>query len=277
MWMFRLLRSVYLSESLVHAGQLLEWLAQHQYPAPRVRRTMNRQSVGIVDDWAITVLTYVDGTLLGTSPTDLAALAEMLGRLHTIRVGGHHSWAASRNHPETMITSAQQLATHRDKVPDAFRALVTNLHDAMITLQRQSGQHFQVTHGDCWHMNAIKRCDGDVVLIDWDQSGIGLPLLDLGNLLLTSHFDMNQPLHLEVDDRKIKAIVHGYQQQCPIIVQNSEHMANAMRFLLAWQLGSYVADDTLFLHPDFPFHLRKLQARYHATQYIADRAIDYIR
>jgi hypothetical protein len=50
-----------------------------------------------------------------------------------------------------------------------------------------------------------------------------------------------------------------------------------MRFLLAWQLGSYLADDRLFLHPDFPLVLQKLRARYQATKEIADIAIDYIR
>jgi hypothetical protein len=73
------------------------------------------------------------------------------------------------------------------------------------------------------------------------------------------------------------AIVHGYQQQNPMNTRDSEHVANTMRFLLAWQLGSYIADDTLFLHPDFPFVLQKLQARYEATHDIADRAVQYIR
>ena len=48
-----------------------------------------------------------------------------------------------------------------------------------------------------------------------------------------------------------------------------------MRFLLAFQLGSYVADETLYTHPDFAFVLEKLQARYQATQPIADIAVQY--
>jgi aminoglycoside phosphotransferase (APT) family kinase protein len=276
-WMFRLLRRVYLSASLCHAGQLLAWLTQQQYPAPAVRRTTDQQWIGLVDDWAIIVLAYVDGTPLGTHPTDLVALAQMVGWLHTVQVDRHRAWATSRNHSETITTAAQQLATHRDKVPEAFRALVINLHADMITLQRQSAPHLQITHGDCWHMNAIKTRDGGIILIDWDHAGLGLPLLDLGNLLLTSHFDMSQPLHVEADEQKIQAIVHGYQQSSSIDIQDSEYVANTMRFLLAWQLGSYLADGTLVLHPDFPFVLQKLQARYDATRDIADRAVHSIR
>jgi len=77
--MFRLLRRTYLSESLRHTGQLLAWLIQQQYPVPAVRRTIDQQWIGLVDDWAIIVLAYVDGTPLGTHPTDLMALAQMVG------------------------------------------------------------------------------------------------------------------------------------------------------------------------------------------------------
>lgn len=48
-----------------------------------------------------------------------------------------------------------------------------------------------------------------------------------------------------------------------------------MRFLLAWQLGGYIADDALYVHPEFPFVLQKLQARYDVTRDIADRVISY--
>ncbi len=39
--------------------------------------------------------------------------------------------------------------------------------------------------------------------------------------------------------------------------------------------GSYVADNALFLNPDFPFVLQKLQARYNVTRDIADIAVQY--
>ena len=83
-WMFRLWRRPDPDGSLLQAARLLEWLARQDYPAPSVRRTTDGQLLGVVDDWGITVLTYVDGTLLGTDPGDLRALAQMLGRLHAL-------------------------------------------------------------------------------------------------------------------------------------------------------------------------------------------------
>ncbi len=276
-WMFRLSRSADIDGSLLHTGQLLHWLRRHHYLAPYLLRTTDQQLVGIVDDWAITVLTYVEGTPLGTHPADLGALAQTLGRLHTLPVDEQLVYAKSRCHPDTIATAAHQLATHRQNVPEEFHSLVRKLFTTMIALQQQAGPYLCITHGDCWYRNAIKTREGNIVLIDWDQSGIGLPQLDLGNVLLSSHFNFDQPLQIDVDASKIKAIVQGYQQQCPIRAQNREYLANTMRFLLAWQLGSYLADNRLCLHPDFPLVLHKLQARYHATGDIADIAVDYIR
>lgn len=161
------------------------------------------------------------------------------------------------------------METHRRKVPEAFRSLVSGLHAAMIALQRQTDPQLCITHGDCWHRNAIKTPEGGIVLIDWDLSGVGVPLLDLGTLLLASQFNFEQPLQVEADESKIQAILQGYQEQRPILVQDSEHFANTMRFLLAWQVRSYLADEALFQHPDFPFVLQKLAARYQATGDIA--------
>jgi aminoglycoside phosphotransferase (APT) family kinase protein len=275
-WVIRLLHLPNVVDSLAHTARLLDWLTHQQYPAPSVRVAMDQQLVSTIDGWAITVLSYVDGTVLGAhSADDLGALAQTLGRLHTLRVDDSHVFTKSRCHSDHIAIAAQQLASNSTKVPQAFHSLLTDLHTSMLALQQQRYHDLCITHGDCWYMNAIKAPDGSVILIDWDQAGIGLPLLDLGNLLLTSHFDLNQPLCLAADDSKIKAIMHGYQQQCHIVQHDKESMANAMRFLLAFQLGSYVADNALFLNPDFSFVLQKLQARYNVTRDIADIAIQY--
>jgi thiamine kinase-like enzyme len=158
-------------------------------------------------------------------------------------------------------------------VPEAFRRLVTDLHAAMVALPKHLP--LSLVHGDCWYRNAIQRRDGSMALIDWDLAGIGSPLLELGNLLLTSHFEFEHPLHLEVDGAKIKAMIRGYQQYRSITPQDGVHLANAMRFLLAYQLGSYVVNDSLYRHPEFPFVLQKLQARYDATEGIAKMAEAY--
>jgi thiamine kinase-like enzyme len=145
----------------------------------------------------------------------------------------------------------------------------------MRALQQHVHPQFGITHGDCWYQNVIKSGVGQVALIDWDEAGVGLPLLDLGYMLLTSHFDLDQPLVLEPNAANIKAMIQGYQQHCIIGPEAQPHITDAMRFLLAFQLGSYIGDNTLLQHPEFLFVLEKLQARYQATQPIADLAAQY--
>jgi Ser/Thr protein kinase RdoA (MazF antagonist) len=274
LWVMRLKQDLGELDALTHTARLLEWLAGHLYPAPAVRATKDRQLVGKIDDWAISMLSYVEGSVLEmTSAGDFEIFAQIVGRLHSLRVDNPSSFAQSRCHPDATAAAAQQLERQRANLPPEYQALAADLHASMLTLQQASGQQLCITHGDCWYRNAIKTGPSQVTLIDWDNVGIGWPLLELGNLLLTSHFDLSQPLVLEPNEANIKAIMRGYQRQCPIPAQARAYLADAMRFLLAFQLGSYIADHTLVQHPDFPFVLAKLQARYHATQPIASIAL----
>jgi Ser/Thr protein kinase RdoA (MazF antagonist) len=276
LWVLRLMRLPDGFNALMRIAQLLEELTQQHFPAPTVRATVNQKLIGTVADWATVVLTYVDGDVLGRQPTNLGQLAYLLGQLHTLSVDDHSTMTKSRCHPDHVSTAIHQLATHGANVPREYRSLVTDLHISMLTLQRREQQDLRITHGDCWYRNAIKTRDDHVILIDWDLAGAGLPLLELGNLLITSHFDLSQPLHLRADNSIIKEIMRGYQQRCALSQEDREKLVYAMRFLLAYQLGSYVADAALVVHPDFPFVLQKLQARYDVAQEIADIAADYI-
>jgi Ser/Thr protein kinase RdoA (MazF antagonist) len=274
-WVMRLKQGSEELEALAQTARALDWLAGCQYAAPSARTTIDQQLVGTIGDWAISVISYVEGSVLGmTSADDFKAFAQAVGRLHSLRVGNPSGFAPSRCHPDTIAIAAQQLASHHTNLPVVFQDLADNLHASMRALQR-IGPLLAITHGDCWYQNAVKTGPDQVTLIDWDNVGIGWPLLEIGNLLLTAHFDLSRPLMLQPSAANTEAILRGYQQQCRIPTGERAHLADAMRFLLAFQLGSYITDASLFKHPDFPFVLEKLQARYNATQPIADIAAQY--
>jgi thiamine kinase-like enzyme len=233
------------------------------------------QEVGQAYSWASLALSYVAGTVVEQRPTPLGALAQALGRLHSLPLNTPTAFAPARGHPDAIATAAQQLAQHGARVPAQFRPLVHTLQTALDALAQRAQPALCLVHGDCWYQNAIQTADGAVVLIDWDLAGVGLALLDLGNLLLTAHFDFSRPLQLKADEKNIAAMIRGYRRQRHLSQNNVELLAPAMQFLLAYQLGSYVADDALVRHPEFPFVLQKLQARSAATQAIAEIAARY--
>ena len=275
-WIVRLLRGDEAADGLAATAQFLTWLAHNHYPAPSVRLTTAGQEVGIADGWASLALSYIDGTVVEQRPAPLGALAAMLGRLHCLSMTTPASFTPARCHPDIVASAARQLTLYGVRVPGEFRPLVQTLQTALAALEGQVQAPLHPVHGDCWYQNAIHKADGGVVLIDWDLAGVGLPLLDLGNLLLTAHFDFSQPLVLEADEAKIAAIMRGYGRQRTISQRDVDMLVPAMQFLLAYQLGSYVADDVLVQHPDFLFVLSKLRARCDVTNAIADIASRHV-
>jgi thiamine kinase-like enzyme len=113
-----------------------------------------------------------------------------------------------------------------------------------------------------------------VVLIDWDGAGVGLPILDVGYLLLTSHYDLTKPLHVIADADKIRAILRGYQQARPITGPERALMRSAVQYALAFHLGNYLEEQTQVDSNDLV--IRKMQARFAATTQIAQIAVEYL-
>ncbi|HEU5103524.1 MAG TPA: phosphotransferase [Roseiflexaceae bacterium] len=274
-WVLRLVREPAGFGDFIATARLLDWLARQGFPAPTILPTSDGQLVGSVDGWAVMVLAYVDGAVLETHPPHLEQVAQLVGRLHTLGSDQELVFPTSRCHPDNIGLAASQLAANGAKLPSAFHPLAADLQAAMLALRRLERRELRVTHGDCWYRNAVRAADGWITLIDWDLAGMGLPLLELGNLLLTSHFDFSRPLDLNADEAIIRAIMRGYQAEHSLVTSDCENLVHALRFLLAFQLGSYITDDILLQHPEFPFVLQKLQARYDVTQAIAEIALQY--
>src|SRR5690242_7497933 len=76
-WVMRLKRDLEEVDAFTGTARLLEWLAGRQYPALAVRPTQDRRLVGTIGDWAILMLSYVEGSVLEmTSVDDLGILAQ---------------------------------------------------------------------------------------------------------------------------------------------------------------------------------------------------------
>ncbi|MCG8347553.1 MAG: aminoglycoside phosphotransferase family protein [Chloroflexales bacterium] len=272
-WLLRLLRLDRGLDAFTQNARLLQWIEQQQHPAPRVCTTHDHHIIGVREGWTSLLLSYVEGSVFDFHSSDWEWLGRALGALHALPLTGALPLPQSRCDPATLQDqTAQQLAQGYNHVPAAFQPLVAALRSSLRPLAGYE-QELRITHGDCWYKNAIKTDDG-VVLIDWDCAGIGLPLLDVGYLLLTSHYDLTQPCRVVADKGKIQAILYGYQAVQPIVRPEPALMASAVQFALAWGLGEYL--ETHASVDTDEGVLQKMQARFDATAEIAQIAMNYV-
>jgi Ser/Thr protein kinase RdoA (MazF antagonist) len=250
----------------------LNWLAEHGYPAPRVIRTRSGDPVGLAGIWATLVTTYIAGAPLLPDTDQLRLLGGALGRLHALDAG---TFAASAGpagpgavgtgavgpgaadagvtgtgaaatlaswHPDTAIPAALgRLAAVAGLVPVDWRPLLEQFRAVLLTLrQRAPSLPTAMVHGDAWPANAIHTAPDQVTLIDWENAGLGLPLLDLGYCLLECHLDVglagDQPAAwlIRPDEDRIAAVAAGYARWRRLQPAEQELLPEAIRFAAAF-------------------------------------------
>jgi Ser/Thr protein kinase RdoA (MazF antagonist) len=230
----------------------LRWLEDRAYPAPRVIRTHSGDLVGLAGVWATLATTYVAGTPLRPGTGQLRLLGEALGRLHaldastfadeTSAVGSGADVARALWHPETAIPAALgRVEAVQSLVPADQRPLLEQLRAVLLEVQRRASLlPTAVVHGDPWPGNAIRTARDEVTLIDWENAGLGVPLLDLGYCLLECHLDEGLPSekpsarHIRPDEDRIAAVAAGYSQYRRLQSAERDLLRDGMRFAAAF-------------------------------------------
>lgn len=193
----------------------LDWLASCGYPAPRVVATRTGEPVGVAGVWLTWATTYLPGPPLAPGGGGLDLLGEALGRLHALNVAdaamGKASW-----HPDAAIRDAlRRLDAVESLLPDDWRPMHAEGRRTLLALQR-AALPMTAVHGDAWPGNVIRTGDAQVTLIDWENSGLGLAVTDLGHCLLECHLDPGLPgtepsaWLIRPDEARIAAVLTGY-------------------------------------------------------------------
>jgi Ser/Thr protein kinase RdoA (MazF antagonist) len=249
---------------------VLEWLAQQDYPAPRVVPTRDGESLATHGGFCVLALTYLPGQPLPDTRQDLRRLAGALGWLHTLSPAADHpsSWW----HPLDQATAL--LLDRLDGVAAVVPPQWQPLHAAFVAaLQAVRGcGHLPLAaiHGDCHPANAVATGAGQVALIDWDCAGSGVAVLDLGVLLLTAQFDPAPGAPISVNPHLVAAVVAGYRQQREPSALERACLLEATRFGVAF-VGSlrFAWAGEQGWSERIERSLERLQARYTAAEEVA--------
>lgn len=236
------------------AATNLEWLAsraatlghleQHGYAAPRVIRTRAGELVGEAGGWCTLATSFVAGEVIRATPQSLRQLGAALGCLHQVPLdlAGSHPPGRSWWHPETAIPAIlDQYAAVVAGLPERWQPTVDACCAALRTIQAHAELPRAIVHGDAWVGNAVQASQDAVTLIDWEPSGLGLAVLDLGRLLLYGHYDADANLAQPIQPSawRIEAIMEGYCRQRPLTAAERALLANAIRYGVACGAASH--------------------------------------
>jgi Ser/Thr protein kinase RdoA (MazF antagonist) len=196
-------------------------------------------------------------------------------------VPGLASW-----HPAAAIPAAlRRLDAVAALLPGEWRPLHEQFRKTLLAVQRAApGLPRAVVHGDAWPGNAVVMPDGRAVLIDWENGGLGLPVVDLGHCLLECHLDPGLPAsqpaawHIRPDPGRIAAVLDGYTRWRQLEDAEREILPDGIRFATAY-LGAIHFERALIdgVHgATMDARLGCLRNRIAVSQAVADLAAQHL-
>lgn len=213
--------------------QVLLYLEEQAYPAPRVIRAMDGSAIVQYGGAKMVLTTYIQGHIVessANSPATLYQLGGMIGRLHALGALPHDLPRADFM-PRNMVRWAERRLTEvANRAPLHWQHRVDEMLSVLASTPSLSDLPTCLIHNDSHPGNAVRRADGEVVLIDWDGAGLGASVLDLGFLLITA--DTYTPDVPAVGDStaRVNAIVDGYRRYRLLDAAERARLADAIRF-----------------------------------------------
>jgi Ser/Thr protein kinase RdoA (MazF antagonist) len=260
----------------------LDWLAAQGYPAPRVVATRTGDLIGVAGPWLTWATSYVAGRAL--PPGRSALLGAALGRLHALGPAagvGLASW-----HPAAAVPAAlARLDAVAPMLPGEWRPLHAQFRSTLLAVRDGFGRlPVAVVHGDAWPGNVVLIPSGEAVLIDWENGGLGLPVVDLGYCLLECHLDLGLPRsspdawHISPDPGRIGALLDGYTRWRRLDEAERSALADGIRFAAAY-IGAIHFEQALIggmAGATMDARLARLRNRIAVSQAVADLAARHL-
>ena len=204
--------------------------------------------MGLDGVWLTMATSYVEGAVLRPSTGQLRMLGGALGRLHSVRLAGRLAEGAG---PGSAGGAGRAMWYPEDAIPVTlarlnrvagagaaglagdvrlFRSTVLDVRSVVGSLPEG------VVHGDAWAAKAVQTSPAQVILIDWECGGLGVPVLDLGNCLLECLLDRGPgragpgAWNVQPAEDRIAAVAAGYQSHRVLSAGEQAVLLPAVRF-----------------------------------------------
>jgi Ser/Thr protein kinase RdoA (MazF antagonist) len=212
-------------------GEILRFLAEHDYPA---ERCATPDPVSVLDGNGLLVTEYVRS---GPAEQRKAAirdlgglghLGELLGRLHTLpdtvgavaREGGAWHHLADGGPDDELAAAGHMLAAAEDRVRPEDRSRYRSLVARLDALDSARGLPRAFIHPDFVLRNVIASPDRGMVVVDWASAGRGPRLWALAFLLLAEGAK---------NLRRVDLVVAGYRQHIDVEPEELTRLAAVAR------------------------------------------------
>ena len=212
-----------------HAGEIgtLRFLEERDYPAPRLVLAADGSVLGRWGEKEGYLTTFVTGDQPLPSIDAAWQLGAATGRLHALDSQG-------MNLPKTLFTvPAERESFHRLDADPTVRAWegYSSIRQVLVRAWEHLPDLIDVpqalVHTDVLFQNAVQTPSGQVVLIDWDDAGLGPAIQDLGYLLANESIPLDGT---PIQSDTARAILDGYQTERPLDPIELLRLPDAMLF-----------------------------------------------
>lgn len=267
-------------------ARTLAVLAEAGYEAPRPVLTRTGELIAVAGPWLAWATTYVPGALLTPTLEQLRALGETLGRLHRVIAGGRGPNLSPRHPAVAVPMTLSRLDAVAHKVPGEWAGMCETFRRTALAVESASPSLPEsIVHGDVWARNAVKPPGlAAATLIDWEMSGLGLAVLDLGNCLMECHLDSSasgldpEAWLISPDEDRIAATASGYAGARVLSAAELAILPAAVRFCTA-VIGAIYVELALaqgVAGPAIDARLARIENRLAIADEVAALAVPYL-
>lgn len=173
------------------------------------------------------LMEYIEGRELVSNNEDCYDLGNKLSKLHKIEGYKTVSGVRTAERIDNMLKRFHEYTFKED-------------YDSVVnSLPKFEELETCLIHTDITLRNAIRKENGDLILIDWDDSGSGSLFVDVGYPLITQFVNYNNLDNMSFNDQLARAFYTGYFKESKMEKEMIKHIFDGAVFMQLMYMPCY--------------------------------------